>query len=457
MPLQSGFKFHRGHGQTCLRALPALILWAVWTSTPILHAAAATHEEVLGRWAGKTPAALRAAATQGNAEAQHSLAHALLQVTNASQAQQDEAIQWLRRAADQQLAVAQAGLGAAYFEGKLVPVDYLTAWKWMRAAAAQNLPYAQNYLGSAYWGGWGTNPDLSEAVRWFRAAKDYAPALNNLGWLTLRGQGGLTVDNVAGLKLIRQAADLGHPRSQDDMGWIHLRGFAQQPKNPALAVDWFKKSAALGYSHAQFHLANAYAQGDGIAPDMLAAVDLYRKAADQGHAEACFTLAEIYVSGEASPRNADDSANFLYERAADGGQNRAATILAGRLRWGFGCTPDVLKACGWLCQASREIAGADSLTGTDDPAAEESRQFAAFYLMHRRACQLRDVPALLQMGRWCTEGKVAPTDFPEAYKWLRLAQQRGSAAAETELATLRGRMTPEQIKDGDRRVAKMNR
>jgi|GEM_PF-2294832 len=449
--------FPRNSRRAFTRWFAAVSLGLLWGSAPSLLAAPATHEEVLRRWAAKAPAELRAVATQGNAEAQHVMADTLLKSAT-SAVQRAEAIQWLQRAADQKLAAAEAALGTAYFEGKHIPEDYVAGWRWMRAAAEQGLPYAQNYLGVACSNGWGTNPDARQAVRWFQAARaqNFLPAFNNLGWMTMRGQGGLVPDEAAGVKLILMAAERGHARSQADVGWMYQHGLHRHPKDPVAALDWFKQSALQGFSPGQYHLANALALGTGTPPDLLAALDLYRKAADQGHAEACLALGDLYATGEASPRNAADSAHALYERAGEAGNAQAAERLADRLRWGYACLPDRLKACGWFCQATINHYG-QSESQLVPQVDEESRQFAALFSTHRRACQRRDPAALLQMGRWCVEGVVAPMDLVEACKWFTLAQQRGDATAQTELARLRSRLTPEQIKDAERRVAKMNR
>jgi TPR repeat protein len=428
-------------------------------SAPLLPAAPADHEDVLKRWSGKSPAELRAAAEAGNAEAQHSLAHTFFKRPNATPGQLEEGIQWLQRAADQNLAVAQAGLGMAYFESKIVAQNYPLGWKWMRAAAAQELPYALNYVGFAHLHGWGTRADATEAVRWYQAAvaKGFPAAMTHLGWMTLQGKGGLAVDPAAGVKLIRQAADAGYAAAQVDLGLMLHRGH-NLPKDAAAALAWFRKAAAQDFGHGQLHLANAYALGTSVPQDLVAATDLYRKAAAQGNGDAAFALAELYEAGEGSPRDTADSVNALYERAAEAGHHRSAERLSQRLRWGFAGPPDRLKACGWLCQAHVNRYGygmseSQLLPQTD----EESRQFAALYQMHRRACQFRELPALLQMGRWCVEGTVAPVDLVEAYKWFTLARQRGDATVEPELTKLRARLTPEQIKDAERRVANLNR
>ena len=63
----------------------------------------------------------------------------------------------------------------------------------------------------------------------------------------------------------------------------------------------------------------------------------------------------------------------------------------------------------------------------------------------------------MQLGRWCAEGTVGPVDLVEAYKWFSLAGAQGDATAQTELGKLRARLTPEQLKDAEGRVAKAGR
>lgn len=445
-------------------ALATLTAWLALASVLSVTAAPATLEEVLQRWRGKSPTELRAAAEAGNAEAQHSFAYSLLNATNAAPAQQAEALQWMQRAADQKLAVAQAGLGAVYLEGRIVTADVPVALKWLRAAAEQGLPYAQNYLGLVYANGWGVPANATEAVRWYQAAatNNYPWAWLNLGKMTLLGLGGLAANKDAGLKLIQQAADTGDGEAQTELGLVLNLGLGV-PADPAAALTWFRKASDQGYAPGMVHLANAYALGTDGPPDLPAALALYRKAADKGNAAAAFALAELYAGGEGSPRDATDATNALYERAAEANVFRAAERLAERLRWGYAGTPDRLKACGWYCRAaarmgSRNIFGLITREGGLIPQPDEdTRQFARLFQTHRRACQDRDPAALMQMGRWCLEGTVGPVDLIEAFKWFSVAGSQGDATAQAELAKLRPRLTPEQLKIAERRLVIMDR
>lgn len=58
------------------------------------------------------------------------------------------AVQWCRRAAEQGNALAQYRLGVSYAEGRGVDVDRTEAARWLKNAAGQGLAQAQDYLQS---------------------------------------------------------------------------------------------------------------------------------------------------------------------------------------------------------------------------------------------------------------------------------------------------------------------
>jgi len=61
-----------------------------------------------------------------------------------------EAAIWIRRAADQDLAIAQTRLADLYAEGRGVPQDHEQAVSWYRRAAEQGDALAEYRLGFAY-------------------------------------------------------------------------------------------------------------------------------------------------------------------------------------------------------------------------------------------------------------------------------------------------------------------
>jgi TPR repeat protein len=60
-----------------------------------------------------------------------------------------KSLEWLRRAAEQGLDVAQANLGLMYYEGYTVKKDTSEGLRWLRLAAAQGLEEAQSVIMSA--------------------------------------------------------------------------------------------------------------------------------------------------------------------------------------------------------------------------------------------------------------------------------------------------------------------
>jgi len=67
-------------------------------------------------------------------------------------------------------AVAQGGLGMAYFFGQGVPQDYAMAAQWYHRAAAQGFLGAQYGLGILYEFGWGVPQNDVEAHFWYSIA-----------------------------------------------------------------------------------------------------------------------------------------------------------------------------------------------------------------------------------------------------------------------------------------------
>jgi TPR repeat protein len=83
---------------------------------------------------------------------------------------QNEALKWFRRAADQGDPIAQFYLGVMYSKGQSVPLDYAEASKWFRLAADQGYADAQYSLGVSYARGEIGAADNVSAYMWFDLA-----------------------------------------------------------------------------------------------------------------------------------------------------------------------------------------------------------------------------------------------------------------------------------------------
>src|SRR5271157_5882175 len=100
-------------------------------------------------------------------------------------------------------------------------------------------------------------------------------------------------------------------------------------RNDTLGIDYFRRSADLGYGPAQIALAYYYETGTGVASNPSQAVDLYRKAAQQGDPLAGWLAGRHYFLGNGVPRDLDAAQKWL-KLSAD--QNNAyGAYYLGRL------------------------------------------------------------------------------------------------------------------------------
>jgi hypothetical protein len=79
--------------------------------------------------------------------------------------------------------------------------------------------------------------------------------------------------------------------------------------------DTLQKSAQAGDAKAQFDLAEAYFEGNGIAKDLATGIDWLKKSASQGYAGAEVTLGFLYQNGVQVPKDPHEAAKW-YRRAA---------------------------------------------------------------------------------------------------------------------------------------------
>ena len=114
---------------------------------------------------------LLAVSLKGNASAQFYLAYCYsnglgVEVDN------DKAVEWYRRSAEQGNSSSQNNLGVCYSNGRGVNQDKAKAAEWYRKAAEQGEAYAQCNLADFYKDGIGVEKDLALAVLWYKKSAD---------------------------------------------------------------------------------------------------------------------------------------------------------------------------------------------------------------------------------------------------------------------------------------------
>ncbi|HXW60352.1 MAG TPA: protein kinase, partial [Myxococcota bacterium] len=193
---------------------------------------------------------------------------------------EEEAVVWYRRAADQSYSNAQTNLALCYKTGQGVAKDEKEAVVWFGRAADQGNTRAQYDLGVCYENGIGVVKDKREALVWYRRAADQGDirAQCNLGICYQNGIGVQKNEREA-VAWYRRAADQGNAGAQYNLGMCYQNGIGVQ-KNEREAVAWYRRAADQGDVHAQCNLGLCYENGRGVAKDEREAVVWYRRAAD---------------------------------------------------------------------------------------------------------------------------------------------------------------------------------
>ncbi|MFO1315660.1 MAG: tetratricopeptide repeat protein [Burkholderiales bacterium] len=214
--------------------------------------------------------------------------------------------------------------------------------------------------------------------------------------------------------------------------------------DPALLIS----AAEAGDAFAQFHLAEAYREGDFVPQDYEAALRWYLAAALQDHADAQNNVGSMYLNGMGTPRNVAEALRW-YREAAQQGQVDAELNLGIRFRTGDGVPPDEHEAFEWFLRSALggcpegmlEVGTAYELgRGTAQSlldaaqwhidAAERGNVFAMGRLSDYREDLERlalegDLSAAYWLARMYEGGYGVEHDDAMAYAWVRWAVRRG--------------------------------
>jgi len=177
----------------------------------------------------------------------------------------DQALPWVRTAAELGHADAQSVLGQWLLEGRGLDKDAEQALDWFLKAAAQGHPIGMNMAGRCLENGWGTAPDLFGAVAWYKkaASRGLDAGLYNLANQLAAGHS-VPQDHAAALQLYRQAADQGHAKSMTKIGRYYEDGLVVEQDRDA-AFFCYQEGAQGGDFRGQFNYASMLAERGRLA------------------------------------------------------------------------------------------------------------------------------------------------------------------------------------------------
>ena len=154
------------------------------------------------------------AAQRGNRLAQFNYAMMLMR-GEGTVARPEEAVKWLRRAADNQMTHAQFAYGELFERGELVPRSLEEANKWYERAAAGGHTEAQRALATNYFTGRGVPRDYKRAFTWYKKAAEggEGPSQYIVGSYYERGEPGVVPQDIEQAKTW-----YGRAAAQGDVG-----------------------------------------------------------------------------------------------------------------------------------------------------------------------------------------------------------------------------------------------
>jgi tetratricopeptide (TPR) repeat protein len=177
-------------------------------------------------------------------------------------------------------------------------------------------------------------------------------------------------------------------------------------RNDLNALDYFRRSAELGYAPAQVVMGYFYDTGSIVAAEPEQAVTWYKKAAAQDDSLGDWLLGRLYLVGSSVPRDLNQAANAC-QKAADQGDPFGQYLL-----------------------------GAIKL---------ERNEYAKAADWFRKAA-LQGLPqAQQQLGLLLKRGQGVSTDKFEAYVWLLVSFDTGNQSVVNDLQELEGQLGSTQL------------
>jgi hypothetical protein len=203
-----------------------------------------------------------------------------------------------------------------------------------------------------------------------------------------------------------QSVPLGQNASElFEKGMNALRGSSATRSSPN-AINYFRRSAELGFAPAQVVLGYFYDTGNAVTADPHQALEWYRRAAEQDDPLAEWLVGRMIYAGLAPPRDLNEAQKWLEKSSSHG--DPFAEYLSGRI---------ALERSDYARSASR-------LQQAAEQGLPQAQQ------------------ALAQLLR---DGHGVPPDYFQAYVWLLMSYDGGLRDAMTDLQALEAELSGTQV------------
>jgi TPR repeat protein len=247
------------------------------------------------------------------------------------------AIGYLEKAANQGHEAAQVALGESYFDGNGVEKDQKLGLEYLTRATKKDSPLANFFLGRQYLYGNGVPKNIDLATQYLSAAANarVTEAEFYMGVYYANGSYDSLHQNFPSpgpqfqptpengklaLLYFSRAAEKGHALAQAHLGCCFMKECGT-PKDESKAVSWFRKAADLGEKGAQGNMGDCHVRGYGVEIDEKLGLQYWGLAAENGLPRAQYNMAVQMLTGEKVPRNTKKALAYLQAAAKKGHAN----------------------------------------------------------------------------------------------------------------------------------------
>ena len=210
-------------------------------------------------------ASIKIKAEAGDAESQLALGALCINGYENNAPDAEKGLEWINKAAAQNLSAAQQFLGYIYGEGRIVKRDYEKAAYWRELAAKDGSANDKWTLGSAYLYGFFMPKDQVKAVEWITAAADegHIDAINKLIEIYTNFKSQEHIDYWKGelAKTELEEAKKGNVRAMAVVAEKFMSGKDGLPRNRPNAIYWYKTAADKKHPDAMMAMGKMYAKG----------------------------------------------------------------------------------------------------------------------------------------------------------------------------------------------------
>ncbi len=199
-----------------------------------------------------------------------------------------------------------------------------------------------------------------------------------------------------------------------------------------LYIQELHKKADAGDLDALYTLGLSYSTGQNVPKDPAKAVQFYRRVAEKGHADAQFQLGVAYQYGEGVPKNAAESLRWLKKAAAQNHSLAKTTIPVVALSFDSKSSPEETRAF-FKEVASTELSKEDKYYAASHAGGPMVPERVAII---RQAAEAKFAKAQFRLGMLYEAGNGVEKNLEEARSWYQKAATTGHLQAKHNLANL---------------------